>query len=190
MKFFKTVLGIPGGFNVGSLWSIIIWDCSYIQVCGNIFQEDVSKKNVTHPLKCILLQCLYRMTVWNQCHPPLYIMLLSHIFDNYLRMTMEKPGCLPGKTRNYLECPGKYGITWNDLENRWSFVRCKFKRNVTLCMISRNRDPERPGKYLEGPEEDLETTLNAAGKIWNDREKGRKSYKKFQLVEQFSNSNL
>ena len=30
-------------------------------------------------------------------------------------------------------------------------------------MNSRNRDPERPGKYLEGTGEDLETTLNAAG---------------------------
>ena len=57
-------------------------------------------------------------------------------------------------------------------------------------MNSRNRDPARSGKYLEGPGEDLETTLNAAGKIWNDREKGRKSYKKIELVGQFSNSNL
>jgi hypothetical protein len=53
------------------------------------------------------------------------------------------------------------------------------EKRYLVYEFEKYRDPERPGKYLEGPGEDLETTLNAAGKIWNDREKGRKSYKKF-----------
>ena len=37
----------------------------------------------------------------------------------------------------------------------------RYATDVILSMNSRNRDPERPGKYLEGPGEDLETTLNS-----------------------------